>query len=201
MDQPLGRAVGNGVELAESIACLRGEGGAGAEDLMDVTYALGAEMLLVGGLTRDVDDGRARIEAAIASGAAAERFARMVALLGGPGDLMERPDAHLAAAPHVVPAHPTEAGFVSAIATREVGLAVVELGGGRARATDTIDPDVGLTHLAGIGDHVGPERPLALVHARNPEAAARAVERLRAAYRLSPTGAEPGPVILERITA
>jgi thymidine phosphorylase len=199
MDAPLADVAGNGLEVAYAIDYLTGR--RREARMHEIVVALGAEMLLAGGLARDVDEGRARIEAAIASGAAAERFARMVVLLGGPGGLMERPDAYLATAPHVVPVHPTEAGFVSAIATREVGLAVVELGGGRARATDTIDPDVGLTHLAGIGDNVGLERPLALVHARNPEAAARAAQRLRVAYRLSPTRAEPGPVILERITA
>jgi thymidine phosphorylase len=106
----------------------------------------------------------------------------MVALLGGPGNFLGAARAALPAAPVVVAAAPDRAGFVERIDVRAVGMAVVELGGGRARASDTIDPAVGLTNLAGLGAEVSPQIPLALVHARDEGRAFAAVERLRAAY-------------------
>lgn len=124
------------------------------------------------------------IEAALTDGRAAEVFARMVTELGGPADLMERPDAHLARAPIVRPVYPEGTGFVAGTDMRALGLAVIALGGGRLRPTDTIDPAVGLDGLAGLGDLVGPGAPLGVVHARDAASAAEAARRVRAAYRV-----------------
>ncbi len=200
MDAPLADAAGNALEVRYAVDYLTG---ARREARMHaVTVALGAEMLLLGGLCTDLADGSDRMERVIASGAAAEAFQRMVAALGGPADLLAQPEAYLAAAPIIRPVHAARAGFVAAIDTRAVGLAVVELGGGRARAADAIDPAVGLTALAGPGAEVGPGRPLALVHARSEGAFDRAAARLVAAYAV---GAAPSAgsadVILERIVA
>jgi thymidine phosphorylase len=167
-----------------------------------VTLALGAEMLVLGNLATSLIDGRQRMERAITSGAAAEVFQRMVSALGGPNDLITRPEAHLAAAPIIRALMPARPGFVSAIDTRAVGIAVVELGGGRARAQDVIDHAVGLTALAGIGDAVGPDRPLALIHARSEASLEKAAERLKAAYAISEDLISLQPkAVLERITA
>jgi thymidine phosphorylase len=108
----------------------------------------------------------------------------MVAALGGPTDLLARARDLLPAAPVVVAAAPPRRGFVQTIDAREIGLAVVELGGGRAHASDSIDPAVGLTRLAGIGAEVSAEAPLALVHARDEASAAAAIRRLGDAYRV-----------------
>ena len=196
MNQPLASAAGNAVETLHAIDHLRGA--AREPRVQEVVVALGAEMLLLGGLARDLDEGRRRIEAALDSGAAAERFARMVSALGGRTDLMERPRQHLPEAPVTLAVTPQQTGHVRAIDTRAVGLAVVALGGGRTRPQDPIDHAVGLTRLAGLGAPVGPGQPLALVHARSPEAAQEAAARVLAAYEIG-EALEVGPVVVERL--
>jgi thymidine phosphorylase len=200
MDAPLADAAGNGLEVRYAIDYLTG---ARREARMhEVTLALGAEMLVLGNLATSLHDGRSRMERAIASGAAAEVFQRMVSALGGPSDLMSRPEAHLRAAPLVQAAWAPQPGFVSAIDTRAVGIAVVELGGGRTRSQDPVNHAVGLTALAGLGDEVGPNRPLALIHAEDEASLARAASRLVAAYTVSDArGALPASAIIERIGA
>ena len=198
MDQVLAPAAGNAVEVRLTVDYLKGATDGGR--LHEAVMALGVEMLLLGRLTMDRDAARRRLEQARDSGAGAERFARMVAALGGPTDLMERPQAHLMAAPVVGPALPDRRGVVTGMDTRAVGLAVVELGGGRRRAEDRIDPAVGLTDIARVGDTVGPDKPLAIIHARREDDAERAAEALRRAVRIGERAAAPRPVVLERLT-
>ena len=199
MDQPLADAAGNGLEVAYAVDYLTGR--RRQPRMHAVTVALGAEMLVLAKVAATLEDGARRMEEAIASGAAAERFAMMVSALGGPADLLEQPGAHLAPAPIIRPIHPARAGFVSAIETRGVGLAVVELGGGRVRPEDRIDHAVGLTALAQAGAEAGPGRPLAMLHARDEASAARAERRIREAYAIADAAPAPSPAILERITA
>ena len=196
MDRVLGRTAGNAVEVREAIDHLTGA--ARHERLREVTLALSAELMALGGVEPDRLAARSAAERALDEGAAAERFAAMVAELGGPSDLLDAPDRHLPAAPVVVAAEPSESGTVVAVDVRSVGLAVVALGGGRVRETDTIDHAVGLTDVAAPGEHVEPGgRPLARVHAADAEAAERAVQALRAAYRLGGAPGEPPPPVLE----
>jgi thymidine phosphorylase len=182
MGEPLASAAGNAVEVLNAVDYLTGA----KRDarLHAVTLALGAELLTLAGLARDRVAARAALERSLANGAAAERFERMVAALGGPADFLSRARALLPTAPVVVAAQPERAGFVQSIDAREIGLVVVELGGGRARASDTIDPAVGLTRLAGVGAEVSADAPLALVHARDEASAAAASARLSAAYHI-----------------
>ena len=197
MNQPLASAAGNALEVANAAAFLTGE--AVDPRLWDVTVALGGEALVLGGLAATAEAGAAQISQVFRSGRAAEVFGRMVAALGGPADLLERPGAHLPAAPVVREVAPAEPGRVHKIDTRALGLAVIELGGGRRRAADPIDLAVGFTDLAPIGSAVDASAPLARVHARTEAAAAAAARALRAAYA---TGAEAGadtPVILDRV--
>jgi thymidine phosphorylase len=193
MNEVLGRTAGNAIEVRESIEHLTG----GARDprLLEVTLALSAELLVLGGLFGDQHSARAAALRALESRTAAEHFARMVAALGGPTDLLEHPEQYLDTAPlatEVVPAGP---GFVTAVDTRAVGLVIVALGGGRTRETDPVDPGVGLLEIAAIGERVGPgERPLARVHARDRDAAEQAAQALRSAYTVgdaAPTVADP----------
>jgi thymidine phosphorylase len=195
MDRVLGRTAGNAVEVREAIDHLTGA--AQDERLREVTLALSAELLVLGGVEPDARAAYAAAERALDGGAAAERFAAMVRELGGPVELLDAPERCLPAAPIVAPAEPIEAGTVAAVDVRAVGLAVVALGGGRARETDPVDHSVGLTDVAGVGERVGPgERPLALVHAADEASAERAAETLRAAYALSDDApATPSPVI------
>ncbi len=196
MDEPLASAAGNALEVQNALDYLTGA----RRDarLHAVTLALGAELLMLAGLARDRLAARAALERSLANGAAAERFERMVAALGGPTDLLTQARALLPGAPvALVAAAPERAGYVLAIDTREIGLAVVELGGGRARASDTIDPAVGFTGLAGLGAQVSADAPLALVHARSAAQAEAACQRLRAAYRVgdAPPAKPVDPVV------
>ena len=184
MNQVLGTTVGNALEVAEAIAYLTGDGVREPRQHA-ITLALGAEMLVLGGLAANAAQATAQLQAALDTGAAAERFARMVAALGGAADLMERPNTYLAAAPVVVPVPAPRAGVLSVMHTRDIGLAVVELGGGRHKATDAIDPRVGLSRVLPLGARVAAGEPLALVHAPDPASAARAVAQLQVAYTLS----------------
>ena len=199
MDEPLASAAGNALEVAYAAEYLTGR--RREERFHEVTIALGAEMLRLGGLAGDEADGRRLMERAVASGAAAERFARMVHALGGPADLLESPGRHLASAPVVRAVEPLEPGNVAAIDTRALGLAVVALGGGRTRPDDAVDPAVGLTGLAGLGQAVGQGTPLALVHARDDSDAARAADTIRRAYSLGDAVAPTRPIIRGRWTS
>ena len=198
MNQVLGRTAGNAVEVRESIDHLTGA--TNDERLREVTVALSAELLVLGELFADGPSARTAAERALDSGAAAERFAAMVAALGGPSDLVEAPDRHLRAAPIVRAVEAAQSAVVTAVDVRAVGIAVVDLGGGRARETDVVDHSVGFTEVAGVGEPVGPgERPLAVVHARDEDAAERAASALRSAYTVGAGSAHPASPIVESL--
>ena len=203
MNEVLGTTAGNAVEVREAIANLAGEGGPAAREPRqhEVTMALSAELLVTGGLFATVAEARAACERALASGEAAERFARMVAALGGPADLLERADAYLPLPEVTLPVLPARAGFVAAENARAIGLAIVGMGGGRVRADQPrIDHAVGFSRVAPIGAAVGPERPLCLVHARSAAQAEAAAVEVRAAITVADEPPAPAPVVLERIT-
>ncbi|MDP5306405.1 thymidine phosphorylase [Paracoccus spongiarum] len=187
MDQPLARSAGNALEVAEAIRVLRGETGA----LRDLTLALAGEVLLLAGQSTE------GLTDALDSGAAADRFARMVAAQGGPADLVDWPDAHLPRAP-VRCAVPAPPGHVAQIDVTALGHVVVALGGGRVRAGEGIDHAVGLDRLAKLGEAVGPDAPLAEIHAADETAARIAVAAVQAAYRVG-TASAPGPLVRARI--
>ncbi len=196
MDRVLGRSAGNAVEVRESIDHLTGA--SSDERMREVTLALSAELLRLGGVIADEEEARADAERALDGGAAAERFAAMVAALGGPADLLEAPERHLPEAPVTQSVAPLESAFVTEVDVRALGVAIVTLGGGRTRETDPVDHAVGLTEVAAPGEWVGPgERPLAQVHARDEDAAARAAEAVSAAYRLGDAAPDEPPAVLE----
>ena len=197
MDQPLASAAGNAVEVAYALDYLAGR--RREPRFHAVTVALGAEMLVLGGLSPDLADATARLEDSLASGRAAEVFSGMVTALGGPADLIAAPERHLPRAGLVRAIPAPRAGRVQAIATRDIGVAVIGLGGGRTRPQDPIDHGVGLTDLAALGDEVGPERPLAIVHARSEAEADRAEAAVVAAYRIGGDAPPAREVILERV--
>jgi thymidine phosphorylase len=193
MDEVLGSTAGNAVEVREAIDYL--SGAAREPRLHEVTIALAGSLLEQGGLA---GDGRAAAERALETGAAAERFAAMVAALGGPADILEAPDRLLAAAPVVRPAAPERPGVVTGMDCRAVGLVVTGLGGNRRREDDEIDPAVGLTDIAPTGAEVGPDRPLAIVHAASESAADEAIAALRAAVEVGDEPPRERPVIAGR---
>jgi len=199
MNEPLASAAGNALEVLNAVDYLTGA----RRDarLEEVTLALAAEPLVARGLAPDLAAARAALQRALDSGAAAERFERMIAALGGPTGLLRQARALLPKAPVVMDVPAPSAGFVSRIDTRALGLAVVELGGGRRKASDSVDPAVGLDTLAGIGDEVGPGRPLARAHARDAAGARAAAARIAAAYEIADMQPPLGFAVIERVSA
>ena len=191
MNQCLGRTAGNALEVAEAVAFLKGE----SRDprLLEVTLTLGAELLELGGRETNA---RAELQRHLADGSAAERFARMVAAQGGPTDVLS---IVLPNAPVVVPVPAAASGWITRIATRELGLAVIELGGGRTSPEQTIDHAVGLAAVRGLGERVEAGEPLALVHGRSTDEARQIATRLATAFTIGDTPPEPSPVIVERL--
>ena len=197
MNQALGRSAGNALEVRESIDHLSGI----TRDarLHEVTMSLAAEILTIGGLSRDVEDGRAQAEQSLSSGRAAEHFARMVAELGGPADIMQHPARHLPAAPVAFAAAPAQPGIVTAVDARALGIAIMGLGGGRRRAEDYIDYSVGLGEIAAIGERVGHEQPLCIVHAASETDANRAADEIRVAFTTGDEAPAKAPVVRRRV--
>jgi len=200
MNEPLASAAGNAVEMQNAVDFLKGT--AIDNRLWDVTVAQGGELLATGGLAETAEAGADMMRSAFESGRAAEFFARMVSALGGPADFMEKSEIYLAKAPVEAPIYADADGTVTAIDARTVGVAVVELGGGRRAAADVIDPAVGLTDLAGIGHRVDADAPIAIVHAASEDAAARAAEIVKSAYRIGDARDVPDrPAVGKRIAA
>jgi thymidine phosphorylase len=199
MDSVLGRGVGNALEVMESVAYLKGE----SRDprLHEVVLALAGEMLALGDLAPSAAAGRARAEAALEDGRAAEKFARMVSALGGPDDFLDHPGRYLAHAPVIKRCTAERPGHVVAMNTREIGVAVVGLGGGRGHADDAIDPSVGLTEMIDIGTQVRTGSLLCLVHAASETEADAAIAQVRRAIRIGSPVPAPKPVVIDRIVA
>ena len=196
MSEPLARSAGNALEVHEAIAMLRG--GPCDARLLEVTLALGAEVMVRGGLAADAKSARGRLAQSLASGAAAERFERMVASLGGPPDFLDRPGDYLARASVIIDVPATRDGIVSGIDTRAVGFAVVTLGGGRTTPEQAVNPAVGLDRLLPVGARVKKGDPIARVHAAGSDAAHRAAATLTGAFSIAERAPEAPPLI-ERI--
>lgn len=196
MSEPLARSAGNALEVHEAIAMLRGE--AADPRLLEVTLALGAEVMVLAKLARDEAAARESLAASLANGSAADRFARMVTSLGGPADIIERPAARLAKAAVVRDVPALASGTVTAIDTRAVGFAVVALGGGRTSPEQAVDPAVGFDRLLPRGARVARGDALARVHATSEAKAAEACATLQRAFAIG-DGRPEAPPLVERI--
>jgi pyrimidine-nucleoside phosphorylase len=199
MDQPLGRAVGNAVEVAESIACLRGEAGAGAGDLMGVTYALGAEMLSLAGVATDWAGAEALLREAVASGRALEKFREIVVAQGGDGRVCDDAAGVLPRAKFTVEARAGRAGFVRRVDAMAVALGALRLGAGRIRAEDTVDHAAGFTRLAKVGERVAAGAVLGVAHASSAAAAETAAAELARAIEIGDDAPVVEALIVERV--
>ena len=193
MGQVLGREAGNALEVRAVLDLLRGHGG--CPRLRELTLALAGELLCLGGLAADAADADRRLRHALASGAAADRFARMVAALGGPNDLLERPQAYLPQAPVQRPVLAFGDGYVAALDVRALGQVVVDLGGGRTHPGQALDHAVGLAAVVGCGGRIEPGQPLAIVHARCEADAQVAVDAVRRAYTIEAAPPPPVPLL------
>ncbi|MDQ7828389.1 MAG: pyrimidine-nucleoside phosphorylase [Armatimonadota bacterium] len=197
MDQPLGRAVGNAVEVEEAIATLRDEG---PPDLTELCLTLGAEMLVLGGAAPDRQAARARLEARLRDGSALDRFRRMVEAQGGDPRVVDDP-TRLPQAALLLPVEAPHGGVVAAIDAEAVGLAAMALGAGRARQEDAIDPAVGVRLQRKVGEHVAAGDALATVLANDAARAPAARRRLLAAYRIADAAPPARPLIHGRVEA
>jgi thymidine phosphorylase len=196
MNEPLATAAGNALEVRNAVEFLIGA----HQDarLREVVLELCAAVLVLAGKHTDPETALVAATEVLDNGLAAERFARMVRLLGGPADFIEKMDDHLAAAPIVQDVVSRETGTISQIDARAVGMAVVALGGGRRNASDGIDYSVGFDRLAGLGHRVDGKTPIARIHARDTTSAGEGTRRLLEAYTV---GGKPpqNPLIAERI--
>jgi thymidine phosphorylase len=170
-----------------------------APRLRQVTRLLCAEALQIGHLAADEAAALVRIDAVLADGSALQHFARMVTVLGGPADFCERAAHYLPAAPTIEPVPAPRAGWVQRKATRDIGLLVVELGGGRRRASDRIDHRVGFSRLVSIGQRVERGQPLGFVHAADGSAAPQAAEGLARFVEIGDSPMAAQPVLIERV--
>lgn len=199
MNRCLGRAAGNALEVREAVSVLCGEPADPA--LLEVTMALASELLVFGKLAASEDEARARLAKSLREGHAAERFARMVAALGGPTDFLDRVDRHLPTAPVHEPVPAPRPGRVGRIDGRALGLAIVRLGGGRTRPGAPIDPTVGLAEVAAPGESVGPDRPLCVVHARDRASIAAVCAEIGGAFEVTDDGVFRAHPVIEKVSA
>lgn len=196
MNQPLAPELGNALEVASSMRVLTGEV---EGPLCELSAELGGVALANAGLAKDASDGAEKMRAAIRSGQAAEVFGRMVAAQGGPVQFIENWARFLPEAPVIREVTAPADGYVSAINGHALGLAVVELGGGRQRESDVVDPAVGLSEVAVLGAKVQKGQPLARIHAAREAAADAACQSVLGAISLGETPPEKPPLIYERV--
>jgi pyrimidine-nucleoside phosphorylase len=197
MDRPLGFACGNAIEVRESIDALRGEG---PDDLMEVTYALGAEMLILAGVAPDATAAWRRMRDAVTSGRALEKFVQIIEAQGGDARIVDDDD--------ILPSAPKRAEFVSSrdgvvleVAPRSVGHGVIALRGGRRTMEDKIEPSVGFTITAKPGDTVVRGQTLATIHALDDAGLREGNRALADAIRIGDGNAEALPLVSHKITA
>jgi thymidine phosphorylase len=192
MSQPLASSLGNALEVEASMRVLTGQD---SGPLADLSIALGAELLKTAG----IEDGEAKLRAALDSGAAAERFGKMVYALGGPLQFVEDWRRYLPEAPVIREIPAPHSGIVSAIDGEALGLAVGDLGGGRRVESDLVNPSVGLTDVVPLGAHVEKGQPLALVHAAREGQADRAAQAVAQAITLGDAAPVQPALVMERI--
>ena len=200
MDEVLGTTVGHSLEMLESVAYLTGSGPRDKR-LHEVTIALAAEMLLLGGLVPNLEEGRDEAQQALDSGRATEVFSRMVAALGGPADFVERAWDYLPPAPVVKPVVARRTGYLAGMNARAIGVALIDLGGGRRKTSDVLDLSVGFSQILPVGMKVSKGDILAMVHAANEDAANSAVAVLGRIIHIDDPVPAARPMISARITA
>ena len=197
MNQPLGRAVGNALEVSEAIDTLRGSG---PPDLVELCLTLGSLMLVLGGAAPDADQARETLIGLLGKGAALAKFAEFVAAQGGDASVAERPEI-LPHASHTAPVPSPGAGYVTAVNAEQVGVAAMILGAGRRVKDEPVDPAAGLVVAKKIGDRVAVGEPLATLHTNNPASIDEASRLVASAYTLSQSASSPPRLIKQVIGA
>jgi thymidine phosphorylase len=198
MDRPLGNACGNAIEVKESLAALRGNG---PDDLMEVTYALGAEMLILAGTASNPGQAWKLMKDAISSGKALEKFREIIAAQDGDPRIIDD-ESLLPAAPIQDVVRSDRSGFVAEVAPRTVGHGIIAIGGGRKTMEDKVDPSVGFIMKVKPGDKISAGDELAEIHVGDEASRARATRIIRNAVRITDEpGEAPLPLVSHRVDA
>lgn len=197
MDQPLGRAVGNALEVAEALECLRNKGPA---DLMRLSVELAAEMVLLAGLAKSIDEARGVCLETITSGAALERFRRLIEAQGGDPRVVDDPGL-LPQARRKVEVTSERGGFVRSLAARSIGEATMLLGAGRARVDSKIDPAVGLILNKKVGDRIEKGETFGTLHVNDEANLEKATALVRGAFQVVEDAPEIPPLVVDRLEA
>jgi len=197
MNQVLASCAGNALEVKEAVDFMTGA--YRNPRLYEVTMGLCAEMLVLGGLASNESEARTKLNAVLDNGKAAEIFGRMVSGLGGPADFVENYSKYLPDSQIIRPVYADRSGFAAAMDTRELGLAVVTLGGGRRKPGDALDYSVGLSKVCALGDEINPEQPIAFIHAQSESAFAEAEAAVKKAIRIGDSKPEATPEIYRYI--
>lgn len=199
MNQVLGHTVGNALEMAEAVDFLKGQ--KIDSRLREITLALCAELLVNAQQAASENEARAKLQTAWDSGRALEHFARMVTLLGGPADFCDRPTHYLAKAAIIRPVYAQHDGYVNAMQTRDIGLSLIKLKGGRTRSDQPLDYATGFTDFCQIGDYLDSNKPVVIIHAQNESDFEQAAADLQAAISLNETKPTTTAPVIEKITA
>ena len=197
MSQVIGYTAGNALEMSETIDYLTLKNQEPV--LHELVTTICAEMLVQGNLANDFEQALKQVNNVLTSGKAAEKFAQMVSALGGPNDLMENPDKYLAKANVIQPIYPEQSGFIHSMDTRMIGMAVVELGGGRRMATDNIDYSVGISDFCHVGDKAELDQPLAFVHAKDTHQAKEIAQQIKKLIKIQEQPMKAPKNIIEKI--
>ena len=198
MNQSLASSAGNALEVKSALAVLKNE--PGEEQLLEVTLALGSNLLVNAGTFSDEGTAKESLEESLNSGKAAEIFGRMIAALGGPVDFVDKTDEYLPVAKNILDFPSPSSGYLKSVNGRILGQAVIELGGGRKQADDKLDLSVGLDQFIRIGKNVEQGDPLLRIHSSNDLDMERAKNLLSEAFQFSENPVESNPLILESIT-
>jgi thymidine phosphorylase len=194
----LGVTIGNAIEMIETVDFLTGK--FRERRTLDLLLEVVGEMLVMGGVAADMAAAKKLAQSKLDDGSAAETFARLIAAMGGPADYMDNPAKHMEAAPVVKPLFAARAGNVAGMDCRGIGYAAVDLGAGRKTPGGPIDLAVGLSEVVQVGDAVGPDRPLCVLHARSQADWDRCAARLLPSFLVTEEKVAPlGPVVLERV--
>ena len=199
MNQPLGQAVGNSLEVKECIELLRGEGTEGAQPVLDLSLELSAHMLVLSHVDESLGAARDRLRKILSSGQALESFRQNVAAQGGEPRVCDDPAAFLPLVAESFKVESPRSGFVTKVNTAEIGHAIAAIGGGRVRIDDTIDPAVGFIAAARIGDRVGGGDPVGIIYCGDESKAREAAGRIQAAYEIGDQSPPEIPHLLREV--
>jgi len=197
MNQPLGGAVGNSLEVLECINLLRREANEAAQPVLDLSLELSAHMLVLANVDQTIEAARARLEKVVESGKALECLQSNVAAQGGDPRVCDAPKDFLPLVSETVKVESPRSGFITKVDTTEIGHAIAAIGGGRVRIEDTVDPTVGFTSELKLGDQVSAGEAIGIVYCADPDAAAEAARRIQAAYQIGDAAMQSPQLVKE----